>query len=126
MRYIGQTMVMVPWFDHEGMKQWSRLTFVGNMDRKFLYKKVVQWVKLNFGNKVDRAWVQQWCIIMNEHDKLARLPEEAQGTFEEAVEAWIKRLEEYPDEDEDQPDTVLSSEDNGAAEPSLPPVQSSN
>lgn len=126
MRYKGQTIVLVPWFDHEGMKQWTRLTFQGDMDRKFLFKKVVQWVQLNFDKKIDRAWVQKHCPIMNQYDKLVDLPEQALSTFDEAVEAWIKRLEEYSDEDENQPDTVLQSTDNGGAESPLPPVSDSN
>lgn len=119
MKYNGNTTVLVPWFDAEGMKQWSRLTFRGTMDRKFLFKKIVHWVMAEFNKKVDRLWVQQQCVILNEFDKMIDLPEAAQGTFDEAVEAWIKRMETEADENEDQPDTILSGEDNTVSEQPL-------
>lgn len=126
MRYRGQTIVMVPWFDADGMKQWVRMTFNGELDSKFLLKKVVQFIKTEFQKSVDKHWVRVHCIIMNQYDKLAELPEAAKTTFEEAKEAWIKRLEEYTDEDEDSTDSVLPSEDNGVTKESLPTVQDSN
>lgn len=126
MKYRGYTIVMVPWFDSEGMKQWSRMTFRGELDSKFLLKKVVQFIKTEFSKSVDKHWVRLHCIIMNEFDKRAELPEAAQTTLQEATEAWIKRLEEYKDEDEDQPDTVLPHEDTGSAGEPLPTVSDSD
>ena len=126
MRYRGHTIVMVPWFDSEGMKQWTRLTFHGELDKKFLLKKVVQYIKSEFGKSVDKHWVRIHCIMMNQYDKRVELPEAAQTTFEQATEAWIKRLEEAADEDEDQPDSVLPSEDNGVAAAPLPLVPDSD
>ena len=126
MKYNGQTIVMVPWYDHEGMKQWSRMTFRGTLDKKFLLKKVVAFVAQEFKKSVDKHWVREHCIIMNEYDKREVLPEAAQSTFEEAKEAWIKRLEEAPDEDEDEPDSILPSEDNGVAESPLSDLSRNN
>ena len=126
MRYRGHTIVMVPWFDSEGMKQWTRLTFHGELDKKFLLKKVVQYIKSEFGKSVDKHWVRIHCIMMNQYDKRVELLEAAQITFEQATEAWIKRLEEAADEDEDQPDSVLPSEDNGVAAAPLPLVPDSD
>ena len=126
MKYRGHTIVMVPWFDYEGMKQWVRMTFRGELDSKFLLKQVVKFIKTEFQKSVDKHWVRVHCIIMNQYDKLAELPEVAQTTLKEATEAWIKRLEEYPDEDEDSTDTVLPSEDNGVPEAQVSPVQDSN
>jgi len=126
MKYRGYTIVMVPWFDNEGMKQWSRMTFRGQIDRKFLIKQVVKYIKSAFSKSVDKHWVNEHCIIMNEFDKREELPEAAMSTFEAAKEAWIKRLEEAADEDEDNTDPVLPQEDTGSATVPLRPLPDSN
>jgi hypothetical protein len=124
MKLKGQTIVMVPWFDSDGMKQWLRLSFRGKMDERFMYRQVVAYIKREFNKTVDKKWIKATCPIINEFKDHSG-KEKYQGlsdttAFNSMVEDWIKRLES--DEDEDKSDTILPQEDHGTPELPVQPV----
>lgn len=128
MKLRGQTIVMVPWFDSDGMKQWVRMTFRGEMDSRFMYKQIRLWIKKEFKKHVDKKWIKANCSIINEYldenGKEKNQPLSDDAAFDQLVEDWIKRLESY--EDEDESDTVLSKENTGDSEEPVRPVSDSD
>ena len=104
----GRTLVLVPWFDSDGMKQWLRLQFTGSIDKRGLYKKCIRYIKDEFNKSVDKRWLKLHCLFMNEHDPDS--PTKISKTqLNNYIETWIKGLE--TDEDEDDSDSVLSEGD---------------
>jgi len=103
MKLTGQTIVLVPWFDAEGMKQWVQMRFNGEMDSRFLYKQIAAYIKKEFGKRVDKVWIKASCPIINEHqdakgrEKRKQLSDDV--SFTKMVEDFIKDMESNADED---------------------------
>lgn len=128
MKLRGQTIVMVPWFEADGMKQWVRMSFRGEIDKRLLYNKVIAYIKQEFGKTVSKGWVDAHCGIINEF-----LDEKGKTKFNsvssgaglnQIIEDWIERLQ--ADEDESEPDSVLPGGDNESSELPLRSVPDSN
>lgn len=107
----GQTIVMVPWFDADGMKQWVRLSFKGEMDERFMYKQVRTYIKKEFNKTVDKRWIKACCPIMNEYidskGKERKKQVSNDDSFLQLVEEFIKEVES--NEDENRADYLLQT-----------------
>ena len=128
MKLTGQTIVLVPWFDAEGMKQWLRMSFNGEMDSRFLYKQIIAYIKKEFGKKVTKAWVKASCPIINERlDKKGnerRTQLSSDNAFMQIVEDFIKDMES--NEDEDIADYILQGGNPEGTEFPVRPVPDTN
>lgn len=110
MKLKGQTIVMLPWFDSDGMKQWVRLTFRGDMDERFMYKQVRLYIKKEFNKRVDKQWIKAHCPILNEYiykGKERTKQISNNDSFMQLVEEFIKEVES--NEDEDRADYILQT-----------------
>lgn len=116
MKLRGSTIVMIPWFDAENQKQYVSMRFNGEIDRKFLYKQVVKYVKREFQKTVDRIWIQQQCLLINEFDKNAGGKAFDSVGFQNALDQWIHDMEVEADALEAESDTTLPPADNAGAE----------
>lgn len=111
MKLKGQTIVMLPWFDSDGMKQWVRLTFRGEMDARELYKHVRVYIRKEFNKKVDKQWIKANCPILNEYtddkgkDRTKQVSDS--DSFMQLVDEWIREVES--NEDEDRADYLLQT-----------------
>lgn len=128
MKLYGDTIVLVPYFDHENMKQWYKLTFIGEMDRKFLYKQIGKFIAKEFNKSVSKAWIKASCPIINEYQygkkaKRQKLLSD-DGSFTQLVEDWITGMES--NEDEDRADYLLQTGNLEGATEQVRPVPDSN
>lgn len=118
MKLHGQTIILLPWWDAEGMKQWLRLTFNGTVDSRFMYRQIVAYIKKEFNKTVDKNWVKRNCPMLNEYrdskGKDVRKQISDDTSFTQLLEEYIQRMESY--EDEDEPDSVLPPENTGSSE----------
>lgn len=117
MIYKGVTKALVPWYDTDGMKQRSLLTFRGDIDKRALLKTIVGFVKLNFKKTVSTTWVKKNVPIINDFVRdgkqsltLVNDPRVFGRQFEDVVEAWIKRLEEAEEDDATEAGTDSTGE----------------
>ena len=107
MRFIDP-VIMIPWFDTEGMKQRAFLCFKGDVDRRRVYREVRRWAKLNFNKTMPSAEIKQIVAInartfTNVINPAQRAANRAVG-LDALVDEWIKRIQDDT-EDEGQPDT---------------------
>lgn len=122
MKLYGQTIVLIPYFDHEGMKQWYRLTFTGEMNRQFMYRQLIKFIKTEFNKSVSKAWIKQCCPIINEYEdgkKNKRKQLTSDGAFTKLVDDWVGEMKS--NEDEDRADYLLQT---GNPEGTTGPVRS--
>jgi len=128
MKLRGQTIVMIPWFQADGMKQWVRMSFRGEIDKRLLYRKIAEYIKQEFDKRIDKKWIDANCGIINEFldDKgKPKFNSVSSGDgLNKVIEDWIERLE--ADEDEDEPNPVLPSGDNEGSELPLRSVPDSD
>ncbi len=105
--------VMLPWYDTEGNKQWSILTFWGEIAYDTIYKHVKDFILHNFKRNVSTKWVKTFCPIIKEDEET----EEDKARIQKAVEAFIERME-LKDENEDG--THTSSEEGSTCKAERP------
>jgi len=121
MKLSGQTIVMVPWWDAEGMKQWLRLTFQGEADSRFIFRQIRVYIQKEFNKVVDKQWIKAHCPIINEaldytgSSKIQSLSNDE--SFTGMINEWVERLE--ADEDENESDTLLQNGDTERPEQPL-------
>ena len=124
MKLLGQTVVLIPYFDHVGMKQWLRLSFNGEMSHKFMYRRITAFIKSEFNKTVSKQWIKRSCPVLNDRrdertGKLKRKQITDNDAFESMINDWIRRIE---DETEDKSDTILQAEDTRTPEEPVRPV----
>ena len=96
MRYEETTIVLVPWFDTDGNKNWFNFKFKGSVDRRRIYREVIRHVKRALNRQVSKRFLRENVRIIPQD-----VPQTEKETLD-AIEAFIQRME-Y-NEDEDQPD----------------------
>ena len=125
MKLTGQTIVLIPWFDSDGMKQWVRLSFDGEMTDDFMYRQVRLYIKKEFDKKIDKRWIKAMCPILNEHRDNKGKPKTKQITsdtaFTQMIEEFIKGVES--NEDEDRADYILQTGNPEGTVQQVRPVQ---
>lgn len=128
MKLHGETIVLIPYFDHEKMKQWFKLSFVGEMDSRFLYKKLADFIKTEFGQSVSKSWIKKSCPILNEYKdgkkKGSRRQLSHDGSFTKFANEWCDRMES--NEDEDRADFLLQTGNPEGPTGPLPTVPDTN
>lgn len=127
MKLYGDTIVLVPWFDHEGMKQWYKLTFTGEMNRRFMYSQIAKFIKKEFNKSVSKAWIKASCPIINEYHKGTKAKRQqltSDGAFTQLVQDWIGEMES--NEDEDRADYLLQTGNPEGAVGPVRPVPDTN
>lgn len=94
MKLYGETKVMVPWFDAEGMKQWQILTFRAqpgsSLDKRALLKHVERHIKNAFGKVVSHSWIKKNCPIVNSEDQALAISHDS--AYADMIEAFIDRV----------------------------------
>lgn len=114
----GQTKVMIPWEDTEGKRQYSMLTFDGDLYVSKMHSIIREFVKDNFKVDVDKDWLDNVPLVVNQYDDPVEVSE---SEADRIVEEFIQRME-TDDEDEDYPDTDSTGGNAQEAEEPLPVV----
>ena len=122
--YIDPTII-IPWFDHEGMKQRSHLVFSGRVSTRRVKREVARFMRDNFNCKphsgfvhsIVTANIKAFTQVMNPAMRIAsrRVGLDAQ------IEEWIQRIQDGQNEDDGHP-TGEETLSDSTAEP-MPAVQ---
>ena len=114
-------VILVPWFDTDGMKQRSYLKFTGECDMRLLVKAVQGFITENFGS-VSRDYVRALIKANLRVLKKSSAHKEQVLASDELIENWIQGLQDAEDQDEGHPGT-----EGGSASPAevrVPDVRS--
>jgi len=114
-KLLGQTKVMIPWEDHDGVRHWQAMSFNGDVYATKVYAEIRKYVKEAFGVDVDNDWLYNVPRIANLHDtEMVALAD----NMDKAIEEFIQRME-LKDEAKDQPDTNSEGDSTGTPEEPL-------
>lgn len=115
MRYYGVTKVIIPWFDTEGMRQWSILTYNGGVDRRRILREMRKFAKRNFKKVVPKNWLcaQQ---IVNTYDPNKKLTEAEETSFNTALHEYLTKIHDEADAIEAGTDTAPETPNAGDSE----------
>lgn len=93
MRYVGTTKVAIPYTGYNGGQEVAVLRFVGDVDRRRIYREIRKFVKHNFGIQVTKEWIQKVPVIIPE-------PQLTAEEIQQVTEDFIRRIEYNEDQDE--------------------------
>lgn len=91
MKLLGNTVVLAPWFDTDGNKNWFNFKFSGAVDRRRVFREIRKHIKNALSVSVSKKWIMENCLILNNPD--VRQPSQSE------IEAFIQRMELHEDED---------------------------
>lgn len=117
-KLTGTTKILIPYFDTEGMRQWTMITLTGSIYASKMYAGIREFVKKNFGIEVDKDWLIHIPLITNSNDPELAVSEDES---KQLIEELIQRLE-LKDEDESDTDTAIESSPAEEATASVRPV----
>lgn len=114
MKLYGETKVMVPWFDSDGMKQWQMLTFRADeghgIDKRWLLRQIEAHIKKAFGKKMSHTWIKKNCPVINSEEALPGVSHDSayEKYMDDFVARWVDRMQQEGEdaEDEDERDTA--------------------
>lgn len=97
-------VVIIPWFDNEGMKQRSHLMFKGTVDKRRMRRELFRFMRVNFNCKPHSLFVngtldaniRAFCTVMNPAMRIAS----RKTGLDQAIEEWLQRIQDEPDESE--------------------------
>lgn len=105
---LTDPVIIVPWFDSEGMKQRTHLCFKGLVDVRRVQRELRRWAKLNFKTVMSTKWAK--AIIKANKVAFTQVMQPAvviadkKTQLNQRIEDWIKRIQDDT-EDEGEPDT---------------------
>jgi hypothetical protein len=100
MKLLGETKVMLPWFDTDGNKNWSVLTFKGDVDHRRVRREIRKFVLHNFKRRVSNRWIDEMAVINPQDAEV-----QPRIVTDEEVEAFIQRMRYEENEDGAHPDS---------------------
>ena len=120
MKYVGETKLLFPGQDENNRRSWIQLTVNApdGVDRRRLKRIARKFLKENFGASMDDTYWKNVNIVNQYLDRPVRL---SNRVLNELVGAWIERLEQ--DADTNEQDTGSQGEAAESPESSLRPVQ---
>lgn len=109
----GITKIVIPYLDTEGERQYSLLTIEGTSYASKIYSGIKDFVKKNFELDVDKDWLHNVPLIVNQYDPEFAISDEERA---ERIEKFIQSMElKDDDEAESFPDTRGTPEDASTA-----------
>lgn len=118
-------VIIVPWFDTEGMKQRSHLVFKGEVDARRVKREVTRFMRDNFNCRPHTGYVQKlvqaniaaFTQVMNPAFKIA----DRKAGLNQQIEDWLQRIQD--DSNDDQGCTESESEVTGVPELDMSSMQ---
>lgn len=97
---LHNPMIIVPWFDSDGMKQRSHMVFKGTVDRRRLHREVRRFINTNFGS-TPAGYIKSLVLAnCRAFQKLSDARAVTSTVTDALVEEWIKRIKDDTDENE--------------------------
>lgn len=115
-KLTGQTKIMIPYIDSEGMRQFQMITLNGKVYASKMYAGIKKFVLDNYGVKVDKDWLTHVPLIVNSNDPEVQITEEEKQRI---VDSFIERME-LKDDDEIEDGADSGSESEAAVEAGEP------
>lgn len=98
MKYKDKVSVLIPWYDTDGFKQYTIVTLQGEtIDRRYIYKTVRRYCKMNFGKVVPKQWIKEVVKIVHKDDFTPEQIKAAEKNLQKAVDVWLDKLEKEAD-----------------------------
>lgn len=117
----GITKIVIPYFDTEAERQYLMLTVEGTTYASKIYAGIREVVRDNFGIEVDRDWLENVPLIVNQYDPEFIITDEERAI---RIEKFIQSMElKDDDEVEGITDIGSTSEDVTPAEQPMFSVQ---
>src|ERR1043165_7344338 len=92
--YHGVTKVIIPWFDTEGYKQYSILTFSGDrVHRKRIWREIRKFCLRNFKRKVTKRFIRGLPIVNTYDPQRIQINAELEERQQRAIDEMIQRMQ---------------------------------
>ena len=101
-------VIIIPWFDSEGMKQRTHLCFNGEVDHRRVVRELRRWAKMKFNANMSSEWAKAVLkanvTAFRTVIKPAMAIADRKVGLNQRIEDWIQRIQDDP-EDENESDT---------------------
>ena len=100
---ITDPVIIIPWFDSEGMKQRTHLCFTGHVDHRRIVRELRRWAKMNFNANMSSEWakavlkanVTAFTTVI----KPAMAIADRKVGLNQRIEDWIQRIQDDPEDE---------------------------
>ena len=106
-------LILLPWFDTDGNKQWSTLKFIGWVERRKLRRCIRKFINNTFNKTVSKTYLDEIITASLASGSTAQYTRKRATDAE--VEAWLERIQCDDDTPDSEGDAYIQNEPAGEA-----------